>query len=109
MKRLIVAAFCLALISITSAQDHRPKEGFVPDQKTAVKIAEAVLMPVYGEQQVLSERPFHAALKDDVWTVDGTLHCKDEEGKETEDCFGGAAQVKISKIDGRILSMIHYK
>jgi hypothetical protein len=86
-----------------------PVRGCVPDAATAVKIAEAVLIPVYGEKQIVSERPFHATLKDDVWTVDGTLTCPDGKGGTTTICIGGAASVKLSKRDARILFMIHYK
>ena len=39
-----------------------PAGGYVPDALTAVKIAEAVLVPVYGEQKIASERPFKAKL-----------------------------------------------
>jgi hypothetical protein len=83
-----------------------PSGGYVPDAITAVKIAEAVLMPVYGEQKIASERPFTAKLDGDVWTVDGTLYCGD--GK-IGTCDGGAARVKLSKNDARILFMIHYQ
>ena len=97
--------FCV----LTQAQSYAPKEGFVPDAKTAVKIAEAVLIPVYGEKQIESERPFKAMLGNGVWTVDGTLHCPDGKGGMTTMCVGGAAEVELSKTDGRILKMIHYK
>jgi hypothetical protein len=33
------------------------KSGFVPDAATALKIAEAVLIPVYGEPVICSEAP----------------------------------------------------
>jgi hypothetical protein len=35
-------------------------------------------MPVYGKKQIESEEPFTAQLKDDVWTVSGTLRCPDD-------------------------------
>jgi hypothetical protein len=79
-----------------------PKGGFVPNEETAVKIAEAVLIPVYGEKQVLSERPFKATLKGDSWTVQGTLACAPH-------CVGGTALVEISKSTGQILQMFHTK
>jgi hypothetical protein len=47
----------------------------VQDAETAVRIAEAVLIPVHGEQTVISERPFSAELRGDVWHVVGSLHC----------------------------------
>jgi hypothetical protein len=47
-----------ALFSVLAQAQYAPKDGFVPDAKTAVKIAEAVLIPVYGENKIESERPF---------------------------------------------------
>ena len=85
---------------------YMPSSGYVPDAATAVKIAEAVLVPVYGEQRIVSERPFKATMEGNVWTVAGTLYCGD--GK-SELCDGGTATVKLSKDDGRILFMIHYQ
>ena len=104
------AIYCAVLFSVFArAQSYAPKDGFVPDPKTAVKIAEAVLIPVYGEKQIQSERPFKAVLENGVWTVDGTLRCSDGKGGVTTMCDGGTAEVKLSKTDGRILNMIHYK
>ena len=60
---------CVFLFSWRSAgQGYKPASGYVPDSKTAVMIAEAVLAPVYGEKQIKSERPFTAKLKDGMWT-----------------------------------------
>jgi hypothetical protein len=103
----------LLLLIVTSApllaQGHMPEAGYVPDKETAVRIAEAVLLPVYGKSVIEHERPFTAHLKNDVWTVGGTLRCPDGHGGTTNLCEGGVAVVTISKRDGRILSMIHYK
>jgi hypothetical protein len=52
----------------TGEEGYVPKGGFVPDEKTA-KVAEAVLIPIYGQAKIESEHAFHAVLKDDVWTV----------------------------------------
>jgi hypothetical protein len=81
----------------------KPRDGFVPNAETAVKIGEAVLIPVYGKNTILHEEPFHATREGDVWTVAGTLNCG------APQCWGGTAVVKISKTSGEILSMIHYK
>ena len=52
-------ALCCAVLLLTAAeaQSYAPKDGFVPDAMTAVKIAEAVLTPVYGKEKIESERP----------------------------------------------------
>lgn len=82
-----------------------PKEGFVPTADVAVTIAEAVLVPVYGKEVIHSERPFHAALKGDVWVVTGTVPCQGAPPGAA--CPGGNAEVRISKKTGRIVYMMH--
>ena len=99
----------VALVAFAFGQGHRPSAGFVPDSSTAVKIAEAVLIPVYGEKEIESERPFTAHLKNDVWIVDGTLYCPDGKGGVSTLCKGGVATVQISKSDARVLYMMHGK
>ena len=50
-----------------------PEDGCVPDDTTAIKIAEAVWVSVYGES-VYEKRPFNAELLGDtVWAVAGSL------------------------------------
>ena len=49
-----------------------PQAGFVPDEATAIKIAEVVWTPIYGNS-LKAERPFHAKLIGDVWHVEGSL------------------------------------
>jgi len=104
--RLQLAIFlCAVLGSIlfnegSQISQHRPKDGFVPDQETAVKIAEAILTPIYGASQVQAEKPFVASLKREVWTVTGHL---------PEGADGGVAEVRISKLTGEILSVSHGK
>lgn len=108
--RLHRATGCFVLlVAISQAQSYVPKLGFVPDSATAIKIAEAVLIPVYGQGKVESERPFTANLRHGIWTVAGTLHCLGTKSGVATDCSGGAAEVKLSKKDGHILKVIHYK
>jgi hypothetical protein len=104
-----IAASVALLCVLASAQGIRPKSGYVPDSATAIKIAEAALVPVYGKKTIDSEQPFVAELNGEVWTVSGTLHCPDGRGGTTTHCVGGVAVVRLSKKDGHILSMIHYK
>jgi len=103
------ALYCALLFCVLAQAQPYPKSGFVPDETTAVSIAEAVLIPVYGKKQIESERPFKAVLENGVWIVHGTLHCSDGKGGVTTTCVGGTAEVRLSKTDGRILRMIHYK
>lgn len=74
-------------------------DDLVPDKETAIKIAEAIWLPIYGEK-VLKEKPYVAELKDGkVWYVNGTL--KEEKG--------GVAYIEINKKDCRIINVYHTK
>src|SRR3954462_11554011 len=109
MRFLLRFCYRRSLLLARAKLATNPAAGFVPDSKTAVAIAEAVLIPVYGKKQIEGERPFAAKLKGDVWTIAGTLNCPDGKGGVTTDCVGGVAVVRISKNDGRVLYMRHGK
>jgi hypothetical protein len=80
---------------------------FVPDSPTAVAIARAVLIPIYGPELVRAEEPLQATRQaspqGDIWVVTGTLHCN------APPCLGGTGEVKLSVGDGRIIHVTHYK
>ena len=75
-----------------------PKNGFVPDAKTAIKIAVAVWESIYGEAKIAGEKPYQAELTNGIWTV---------RGSHPAGTPGGAAIAEISKDDGRIVRVIH--
>jgi hypothetical protein len=100
MTKQIKLATVLMLTSMELAQAPTPKNGFIPDATTAIKVAEAILSPIYGEKQIMSERPFHAALSNGTWTVSGSL----PQGWE-----GGVVTISIDKQTGKIISYIHGK
>jgi hypothetical protein len=100
----IILLFTPFILSAQEEYSYKPKDGYVPDAVIAIKIAEAVLVPIYGEKVINEEKPLKAVLKDGVWTVEGTLKCP-----EGEKCFGGVAIIKISKDDGRVLRVSHGK
>ncbi len=83
------------------AQGFQPPHGYVPDAKTAIRIAVAILSPIYGEKQIQGEKPFRAALKHGVWTVNGSL--------PNAHTAGGTAMAAIAQKDGRILFVMHGK
>jgi len=71
-----------------------PKDGFVPDENTAVKVAEAILKPAVGDANAQSYVPYKATLKGDLWTVEGTTKGP-----------GGTPVLEISKQDGKIVRL----
>lgn len=77
-----------------------PKEGYVPNAETAIKIAEAIWLPIYG-QDIYSCKPFKAKLIDGhIWQIEGTLPKKYE---------GGVPYAEIEKNEGRIIKVYHSK
>jgi hypothetical protein len=95
-----IAAVSIILASASQKHSYVPPNGFVPDEKTAIRIAEAVWSPIYGEDKIRREEPFVASLKSGVWTVQGSL---------PKGWVGGVAIAEISKSDGRILRVSHGK
>lgn len=86
-------------LSLKTSKTMHPKSGFVPDEVTAVKIGEAVAVAQFGEERISRERPFRARLRGDIWTLMGTVH--------PQGAFGGTAVIKLNKLDGRVLFVIH--
>jgi hypothetical protein len=79
---------------------YKPPKGYVPEAATAIRIAEAVWIPIYGEETLKDEKPFKAHLVNGVWIVRGTL---------PEGMLGGTAYAEISKETGQILNVTHFK
>lgn len=94
----LLFAFLAAVAFGQSSNSRFPKAGAVPDEATAIKIAEAVLLPVYGEDLINKERPLHARYDKGIWTVYGTL---------PPHTLGGTVMVRMRKKDGKILEIFH--
>ena len=81
------------------SHNYKPDEGYVATAEIAVKIAEAVLKPIYGDKEIDQEKPLVATLtKDNVWIVTGTMR---------PDRKGGVAEIRIDKDKGTILGVTH--
>jgi hypothetical protein len=77
----------------------KPKDGFVPNEQTAIQIAEAIWLPIYGKR-IESEKPFVAKLiGDTLWVVEGTLHFDK----------GGVAYIEINKSNSCVMKVKHGK
>lgn len=84
----------------------------VPDEETALRMAEPELIKIYGKRQIDYEKPLRAKLDGGIWTVHGTLCCPDRNGHRTceqGECLGGVAVLRLRQSDGKILSIMHYK
>lgn len=91
---IIIYSFCLP-IGIQS----------VPDEQTAIKIAEAVWLPIFGEE-IYNELPFEAKLIPffRIWYVHGSIP-----EAEAGWIVGGVVEIGIRQSDGKILFVRHEK
>lgn len=99
-KSLLILNFLLLFSIISFGQVVRPpKNGYIPDKETAIKIAEAIWLPVFGNK-IYSSKPFVAVLKNNsIWVVQGTLHTEK----------GGVPYLEIQKSNCKVLEMYHSK
>ena len=99
----LIAVMCCLVARAFAQEKMPPKDGYVPDSDTAIKIAVVVWTRIYGEKTIAAQKPYRAELEDGIWTVQGTLP-EDPEGGLV---FGGTAFAMIAKADGRILHVAH--
>jgi len=87
--------------SFMTAPDNKIEEDYVPDKKTAIKIAEAIWLPIYGED-IYKMEPFKAKLIDEnkTWLVRGSL---------PKNSLGGVPIIEIRKSDCKIIRVTHTK
>jgi hypothetical protein len=99
---------CVGAVADAGAQQPKPKarvrsfhppNGFIADSITAVKVAEVVLVSVWGAESIESRKPLIATLERGVWSV----RSGSAEG------MVGDVVLEIRKKDGRLLRTWLYK
>lgn len=103
MLRYLVALLSAVVWNTGAASglhSYVPPEGFVPDEVTAISIAEAIWKPIYGEDAIRRQQPIKATLANGIWTVVGTL---------PEGTKGGVAVAEIARRDARVIRVSHGK
>lgn len=97
-----VAMFVILFGALATAQAPRsnesyvPPQGMVPNKESAVRIADAILTPIYGKTVVEYEKPYSVTLKRGVWVIKGKAHPGP----------GGNLLIEISKRTGCIIRVI---
>jgi hypothetical protein len=87
--------------SCNSSKDmiNSPKTEYIPNDSIAIKIAEIIWHPIYGDE-IYEYRPFKAELfEGKIWKVSGTVHTEK----------GGGPFAEIQKSDGKIISVYFQK
>lgn len=77
-----------------------PENGYVPNKETAIKVAVASWVPIYGKKQIKDQKPYSAKLNNNIWSVSGSLPQRKK---------GGVAYAEIDKKTGKILKISHGK
>jgi hypothetical protein len=104
--------YSLSLLSFISgiaasqnlAESYRPGEGYVSSEKTAKMIAEAVLVPIYGIDEINKQKPFKVVLKGKNWIVEGSTPA--DRGIKF---LGGHFTIHIARSTGEITHLSHSK
>lgn len=99
--RSFLYIFSIVMTTIMINLNDNQAENYVPDEKTAVKVAEAIWVPIYGDR-VLDKKPFKATLSEDgkIWIVKGTV---------PKGMLGGYPIIEIRKSDCKIIKVSHSK
>jgi hypothetical protein len=102
-SRFMVLMVFGLIFSTSAFGQYVPPRGFVPNAETAIAVARAILIPIFGAEMVKREEPLVAVERADRWFVTGTL-CPT---LPPNSCRDGVPEVEIAKIDGRILRVSH--
>ncbi len=103
MRRASALLVLLAAGFVVEGQTSIKVRDYVPDEKTAVRIAEAVLIAHYGEETASAQLPLHAVdSKGGYWIVQG-------HGPEPATSKGGGPAVWINKRSGCLKIMDRMK
>jgi NTF2 fold immunity protein len=70
------------------------------DKEMAIKYAEVILFKVYGEEQIISEKPYNIYKSHGFWYIDGTL---------PEGYKGGTFEIIFNSVNGQIIRLCHGK
>ena len=104
MKPLAAALLSLvAFVGTSSGQSSSDifdkPGGLVPDQRTAIAIAEAVLFPIYGEKNIRQQRPYVVKHARGKWIIEGA--------PLPAGFAGGVFHIVIRQRDAKILEITH--
>ena len=101
MFRTWVTVLLLAVALVARGETPKKHRDYVPDEKTAVQIAEVVLIAQFGEERVKAQLPLQASNSyGDVWIVGGH-----EPGGPRK---GGGMAVWINKHSGCIVNVLEH-
>jgi hypothetical protein len=87
-----------SILADTSKQFY--VDTLITNEKTALAIAEPILVAKYGQKHIDRDKPLVAIRVDNYWIVDGTL---------PRGWVGGTATVILRATDGKVMKLTHYR
>jgi len=101
LSSILVIVFSTGFLFAQKPLSKANHQDYVPNAETAIGIAEAIWLPIYGKK-IYESKPFVAKLKNSsVWVVWGTLN--------SQYTAGGTPYIEIQKKDCKILKVTHTK
>ncbi len=90
------------VVPVFDDRGYVPKAGYLPTKAAAIAVAEIILAEIYGIEAVRKQKPFSAELVHNVWIIEGHF-----QGSKLDK--GGVARIRLSKLDGSVLYLMHDK
>jgi hypothetical protein len=100
LKGIAFQKFAYSYIMRDSAKHQLARPILIKDSITLIHIIEPILFDIFGEKEILSERPYEVHLFGDNWLAIGTL---------PRDYMGGTFEVVINRKTCEILHLSHGK
>jgi hypothetical protein len=99
----MIVVLLLTMVAFENGSGQtRLHRDYVADEKTAERIAEAVLISLYGRERVSTEKPLHVeSAGKDLWLVQGVIR--------NPEATGGNFGVWINKHSGCLSIIEHMK
>lgn len=72
----------------------------ISDSQTAVDVAESILFKIYGEENIIKQRPYDVNFTDGYYIINGTF---------PKPTIGGTFLIIINSQDGKVIKLTHGK
>ena len=72
----------------------------IKTQETAIKVAETLLFEIYGEQNIVKQRPYEVYNLEGYWIIKGTL---------PKGSLGGTFLIITNSTNGQVIKLTHGK
>jgi hypothetical protein len=75
------------------------KKLVLPNKDVAIKVAEPILFAIYGEKNILQQKPYNVSLRENKWIITGSIHSEK----------GGSFLIILDARNSKVLRVIHGK